>query len=179
MAKPQPVTPVKLLAAILWSDAGALRRALDRLQETWGSIDFTGENRLFNVTNYYDEEMGSGIQRRLSSFAELISPEDIVGAKLLCNEIEEELSRTLRRRVNLDAGYLDHSKIVLASCKFAGQKIHLGKGIYADLMGRYQAGRYRPFEWTFPDFRDGRYDGDLNQIRTLYMSQLRTLQMPS
>ena len=72
-----------------------------------------------------------------------------------------------RRPVNLDAGYLDHSKVVPPSMKFAGQKIHLGQEVYADLMSRYRNGRYRPLEWPFPGFRDGRYDANLARIPEL------------
>ncbi len=175
MAEPQFVEPVKLLVAILWSDLKILHQALAQMQERWGTIDFNGPDRPFDVTDYYQAEMGVDIRRRLVSFSELIAPEDIVAAKLSCNDLEGELSPQHCRRVNLDAGYLDHSKFVLASCKFAGQKIHLGKGVYADLMARYQAGRYQPFEWTFPDFRDGRYDDELNHIRLTYLGQLRSL----
>jgi hypothetical protein len=77
------------------------------------------------------------------------------------------------RIVNLDAGYLDHNKILLASAKEAGQKVYLDKGIYADLAGRYKDGRYQPFEWSFPDFRDGRYDKELLTMRKRYMAQLK------
>jgi hypothetical protein len=45
--------------------------------------------------------------------------------------------------------------------------------VYADLIARYRAGRYQPFEWTFPDFRDGRYDQELSTIRRTYLAQLR------
>jgi hypothetical protein len=65
------------------------------------------------------------------------------------------------KRYSLTDPYLDHNKIVLASVKYAGQKIHLGDGVYTDFIARYREGRYQPFEWTFPDFRDGRYDVDL------------------
>ena len=173
MARPQLVDPVKLLVAILWSDLTLLDKALVQIQERWGAIDFNGQDHPFDVTDYYQAEMGLDIRRRLVSFSELIAPEGIVAAKLNCNDIEEELGSNHRRRVNLDVGYLDHSKFVLASCKFAGQKIHLGRGVYADLMARYQAGHYRPFEWTFPDFRDGRYDSELSHIRRTYLDQLR------
>ena len=74
--------------------------------------------------------------------------------------------------VNLDAGYLDHNKIVLASFKGAGQKIYLGNGVWADFIARYSKGRYHPFDWTFPDFKDGRYDLELSQIRAIYRKQI-------
>lgn len=173
MARPHAVTPVKLLVAILWTDADALQAAGQELQSVWGAMDFMGVDRPFDRTDYYVEEMGAGLQRRLVAFAELTSPESLRPAKLRCNEIEDRLSTAHGRRVNLDIGYLDHNKIVLASLKYAGQKIHLGDGVYADLIARYKHGRYQPFEWTFPDFRDGRYDGELAQIRGTYLQQLR------
>ncbi len=173
MASPQPVTPVKLLCAILWTDAAALQTALDELQTVWGPIDVVGADRPFDRTDYYRDEMGAGQQRRLTSFAALVPPESIRDAKLRCNAIEDRCAAAGRRRVNLDIGYLDHNKIVLASLKYAGQKIHLGDGVYADLVARYRQGRYQPFEWTFPDFRDGRYDAELSRIRARYLDQLK------
>jgi hypothetical protein len=78
-----------------------------------------------------------------------------------------------KRVVNLDAGYLDHNKVILASAKEAGQKVYLDKGIYADLAGRYKNGKYQPFEWSFPDFKDGRYDQELCEIRAIYLRQFK------
>ena len=173
MAKPQAVTPVKLLVAVLWTGADALHAAVAALQAVWGEIDFTGADRPFDRTDYYLDEMGADLQRRLLAFADLVPPESVRSGKLRCNEIEDGLSAEHGRRVNLDIGYLDHNKIVLASVKYAGQKIHLGDGVYADLVARYKHGRYQPFEWTFPDFRDGRYDAELAQIRSVYLQQLR------
>lgn len=170
MARVEAVEPVKLLVALLWADVGSRDAALEQLEVRWGIIDFNGDDHPFDITDYYATEMGPSLQRRLVSFARMIPPESLPQVKLACNRIEEQLARHGRRRVNLDAGYLDHSKVVLASTKFAGQKIHLGQGVYADLMSRYRKGRYRPLEWAFPDFRDGRYDRDLARIRELYMS---------
>ena len=62
---------------------------------------------------------------------------------------------------------------MLASLKAAGQKIYLARGVYADLVGRYGRGRYRPFEWTFPDFSAGLYEEDLTANRARYLEQLR------
>jgi hypothetical protein len=171
LAEPQEAQPVKLLVAVLW--AGALEPALSGMQEIWGEIDFMGADHPFDVTDYYEPEMGPGLKRRLVTFRKLISPEKIREAKLVCNELEERLAGKRGRNVNLDIGYLDHNKIVLASAKGAGQKIYLGKGIWADLVGRHRAGRYQPFEWTFPDFRDGRYDRELGEIRRRYLADLK------
>jgi hypothetical protein len=175
MAEPQLPDPVKLFVAALWADDTALAEAVRLLEERWGACDFTGPDHPFDRTDYYAGEMGPELQRRLLAFAQLVPPESLVEAKLFCNEIEDRLRGTGGRRVNLDVGYLDHNKIVLASAKPAGQKIHLGRGIHADLVGRYAHGRYEPFPWTFPDFRDGRYDPELGELRRRYLEQLREL----
>ncbi len=174
MAKLEPALPVKLLVAVLYREAAAWSEALSALRALWGEIDFEGHDHAFDLTDYYEAEMGSGLWRRLLSFGHLVPPENLGAAKLRCNQLEDELAGPAGRRVNLDVGYLDNGKIVLASVKAAAHKIHLGAGVYADLCGRYGHGHYQPFEWTFPDFRDGRYDTELGAIRATYLRQLKT-----
>jgi len=174
MTSPKPVRPVKLLVAILYREKQALMQATDALSRHWGEIDFAGTDHAFDMTDYYKAEMGEGLVRRLVSFSRLVPPESIRGAKLICNEIEERLMGKGGRRANLDIGYLDHHKVVLASVKGAGHKIHLGDGVWADLVGRYRDGRYQPFDWTFPDFSDGRYDDELASIRKMYLHESKT-----
>lgn len=173
MAKPQAVDPVKLFAAVLWVQPNPLQSAMESLRSNWGEIDFEGADYPFDITDYYESEMGGGLKRRLVSFRKLALPDCLSSAKHICNEIEDRLSGEKGRSVNLDIGYLDHNKIVLASFKGAGQKIYLTDGVWADMVARYRGGRYCPFEWTFPDFRDGRYDHELIQIRQIYLKQLR------
>ena len=173
MAKVQPVVPVKRILALLWSDKEALEEALPNLREAFGSIDHSGEDHLFDHTDYYHKEMGSNLKRRLISFRDLAPPESIVQAKIKCNTIEEQ-SASPTRRVNLDIGYLDHGKVVLASFKPAGHKIHLGQGVYTDLIARYHNRKYEPLDWTFPDFRNQTYNSDLFEIRKTYLKQLRS-----
>jgi hypothetical protein len=169
-SKPEPV---KYFVGLLWADAAALPEVSARLIERWGAIDFEGSDRAFDLTNYYEAEMGANLFRRLVAFETLRGPEELCEAKLACNAIEDALAGPQGRRVNLDAGYLDHNKIVLASAKGAGQKIYLRAGIYADLVARYAEGRFQPFAWTFPDFKDGRYDAELGALRVLYLRQIR------
>jgi hypothetical protein len=158
--------------AVLWSDPARLECAARLLVDLWGALDQVGPDHEFDVTDYYADEMGGSLRRRLLAFEQLMPPGSLVDAKLLCNDLEVRLARDGRRSVNLDAGYLDHNKVVLASVKYAGQKIYLDRGIYADLVARFKQGRYQPFEWTFPDFRDGRYDQELAAMRQRYLAQL-------
>jgi hypothetical protein len=173
MANPQEADPVKLFVAVLWADNEALQRAVSMMEEYWGEVDFAGPDHVFNSTDYYEPEMGSNLNRRLISFLQLFPPDHLSRAKHISNDIEDKLSEGNGRPVNLDAGYLDHNKIVLASFKGAGQKIYLGNCVWADFIARYRSGRYQPFDWTFPDFKDGRYDLELSKIRNIYRKQIR------
>jgi hypothetical protein len=175
LAKPQSVDPVKLFVAALWSDGEALQSALGELRRHWGDMDYIGADHPFDLTDYYQSEMGGNLNRRILSFIRLVPPDCLCRAKHISNEIEDHVTGEKGRLVNLDIGYLDHNKIVLASFKGAGQKIYLGEGVWADMVARYRQGKYQPFEWTFPDFRDGRYDSELNKIRRIYLEQLRNL----
>lgn len=175
MAQPQFPKPVKLFIAVLWADCTAFDQACIEVQKRWGRSDWLGTHHPFDQSGYYEQEMGANLQRTLITFEKLFPAESIGEAKLATNEIEDALSVDGKRPVNLDVGYLDHNKIVLASMKYSGHKIYLGQGIYADFVGRFKAGRYQPFEWTFPDFRTGRYDEELLTIRTTYLQQLKQL----
>lgn len=173
MANPSAPEPVKYFVAILWADEEALPETYELLIGQWGGIDFSGIDRLFDLTDYYEPEMGQNLFRRFVAFEALRSPEDLAMAKHACIAIEESLKGANGRRVNLDVGYLDHNKIVLASVKAAGQKTYLSNGIYADLVARYERGRYQPFAWTFPDFKNGRYDEELAVLRERYLAQIK------
>jgi hypothetical protein len=175
MAAPLPPFPVKYFIAVLFRQEQFLERARVFFLKEWGEADFEGRDHPFDVTDYYGEEMGAGLRRRFISLRRLADPGVLVEMKLACNDIEERLSAEGKRNVNCDVGFLDHNKVVLASAKEAGQKIYLDKGIYADLAGRYKNGRYQPFEWSFPDFRDGRYDEELAAMRSLYLGQMKAL----
>ncbi len=172
-ARPQDADPVKLFVAVLWAPSGPLQHVIENLCSHWGEIDFVGADHSFDMTDYYEPEMGGNLSRRLVSFLRLVPPDSLCSAKHICNEIEDRYAGEKGRLVNLDIGYLDHNKVILASFKGAGQKIYLGNGVWADMVARYRNGRYTPFEWTFPDFRDGRYDHELLQIREAYLKQLR------
>ena len=175
MARPGNAEPVKLFVAALYARQDAFETALRLMESAWGEIDYAGSEHSFDPTDYYEPEMGKNLLRRLISFRKLFPPERLGEAKHIANDIEDKSAGERGRIVNLDVGYLDLNKIVLASFKGAGQKIYLGGGAWADMVARYRGGRYQPFEWTFPDFRDGRYDAELKAIREICRGQLAAL----
>lgn len=174
MALVESPANVRFFVAVLYGSETAFHKACRRLVERWGPIEDTSEPYPFDVTDYYLSEMGPHLLRRIIVFSQLRPPTELVEMKIHCNYVENERAHEGNRTVNLDCGYLDHHKILLASAKEAGQKVYLDRGIYADLAARYKNKKWEPFEWTFPDYRDGRYDSFYQTVRTRYLMQLRS-----
>lgn len=174
--KPVDVEPVKLFFGVLYSDETLLEKAFELIEAWHGPIDFKSDPVPFDVTDYYAPEMGGPIRRMFASMEKLISPKRLARTKLESNDIEESLAVGGDRKVNLDPGYLDFDKVVLASVKYNGDKVYLDHGIWADLTLRYKNGTFEPYPWSFPDFKAGLYTGVFKTIREKYKSQRRELE---
>jgi len=173
--KPFEPTPVKLVCGVLYSDAEKLAAARELLEQQFGPIEWKSKDFPFDVTDYYVPEMGSPISRLFFSFRHLINPKELAQIKIDCNDIENRLAIKGQRKVNLDPGYLDYDKFVLASAKYAGHKIYLDHGIYADTTFMYSKGQFHPSEYCFPDFKSGRYNEVFLHIRSLYKGHVRKM----
>jgi hypothetical protein len=166
--RPSDPDPVKLFVAILHSDSALLEKAVEMLEDECGPVDYRSEPMPFTVTDYYQDEMGQPIRRIFLSFRRLVDPARLSEIKLRTNEIENRLAVDDCRKVNLDCGYMDTCKVVLASAKYNGQKIYLSRGIYADPALHYEKGHFTPYPWSFPDFKTGAYEKIFLRIRELY-----------
>jgi len=165
---------VKFLCGILYSDESRPERALEKLEGLLGPVDYRSPALPFDVSDYYVPEMGSPIHRLFVSFEQLRNPGKLAQLKTATNGIEDELAVKGERRVNIDTGYLDYDKLVLASAKYNGQKIYLDQGIYADPTLHFSEGTFHPYPTAFPDFQDDRYHGSLLEIRRLYKLGVRS-----
>ncbi|UCF05253.1 MAG: DUF4416 family protein [bacterium] len=169
--RPQDAPSVKFIAAVLLGGDIDFDAALSpELEQQLGRIDYRSEPHPFTVTDYYEDEMGPGLERLIVSFEPLGEPTDLVRIKIATARIEERLAVDGARRVNIDPGYMDYFKIVLASFKEGPQKIYVGDGVYADPVLLFQNGAFEPLPWSFPDFRAGSYTDDLMAIRRIYKS---------
>jgi hypothetical protein len=170
--------PVKLFVGVLTSIPDIILPVEERLSKLFGPIDARSNPFPFDMTRYYDKTMGSPIERRFISFAGLIEPSIIPEIKRATNELESDLStewNSVQRPVNLDPGYLEQSKIVLASTKNFYHRIFLSDGIYAEVTLHFEAGEWKAFPWTFPDFKTGRYNQFFSDLRNSYRNQLSAL----
>jgi hypothetical protein len=166
--------PEKLVMAVLISRPQMEKELLDVLGEKWGSPDLCSQTMPFSYTDYYDKEMGPGIQRFFVSFRRLVDPSLIAEIKLQTNWIEERFREADARKVNIDPGLLCLSRFILVTTKESAHRIPLSGGIYAEVTLLYHKGSFRPLEWTYPDFRSPEYLGILNEIRGLYKAQTHT-----
>ena len=177
MGTPTPPPPVKLTIGLLSADLALFTRATITLQESYGSIDVESTIFPWNTTNYYRKEMGENLLRKFIAFEQLISPEVLVPIKLETNTLENTISgatsTSTSRRINLDPGYLETTKLVLASTKNQAHRIYLAQGIYAEVTLLYHHGEFHPFLYTYTDYRWPETHEFLRRVRSRYLEQLR------
>ncbi|HJY82846.1 MAG TPA: DUF4416 family protein [Candidatus Binatia bacterium] len=180
MGTPTLPQPVKLFLALLATDPYLFASATFQLQQSYGSVDLESEVFPWNTTDYYREEMGENLQRKFVTFERLLSPEELGRIKLETNALELSLasasSPTFPRRVNLDPGYLDATKLVLASTKNQAHRLYLSQGIYAEVTLLYHHGAFHPFVYTYADYRWPETHAFLRRVRARYLEQMRKRQ---
>jgi len=167
MAEAAAPPRVKLICGMISAQPALFDRAAVRLAETFGPVHILSEVMPFDFTDYYEPQMGRGLLRRFLAFERLISPEALVEAKCLSNALERDLAAgaEVARPINLDPGYVEPSKLVLASMKNFSHRLYLGRGVYGEVTLMYRKGKWEPLGWTFPDYASGRYDDFLTAAR--------------
>jgi hypothetical protein len=173
MSIPKEVKMVKLISSLFSSEEELIERVIKYMETYFDSVDWVSEKLVFNRTRYYEQEMGWPLYRRFISFSKLISPDSIVEIKLTTNKIENEHLFDMKRRINIDPGYISLERLVLATGKNYTHRIYLAKGIYADLTLVFHAGTFKPLAWTYPDYANEKVIVYFNKIRNGYLHHLR------
>lgn len=179
MAQPIEPPPVKLIVGIILSRDAPVVALRQQFEALYGRIDLETDMRPFEATRYYEREMGSPLQRLFWSFERLIAPEMLADLKRETNAVEQAYARHdspgWRRCVNLDPGYVDLAKLVLATTKDRQHRLYLGHGIYAEVTLRFTGGHFVPWDWTYPDYRTPEYLAFFDAVRRRYRQQLTAL----
>jgi hypothetical protein len=147
----------------------------------YGPVDYQSEVLPWDNTEYYRDEMGDGIVRKFIFFERLTHPNDVPRIKIFTSSVETEFAvqsgSTLRRRINLDPGYVTEAKVVLTTSKDFSHRVYIGEGIYAEVTLRYSNAerRFLPFDYTYPDYRTDAYTTLFKNARDSLRSALKKI----
>jgi len=175
-------TPVKLFIGILVANSKFVVQVEERLAAAYGPIDHRSETIPFDFTDYYENEMGDLIDRVFFSFERLIEADRLPEIKRQTNQLENELApllttprTTVKRPVNLDPGYLEQAKVILASTKNFYHRIYLSGGVFGEVTMHFKNNTYQFFPWTYPDYQSKGYLDFFMRMRQIFRSQLRNM----
>ncbi len=173
MGKIQKEIPVKLICGFIFSNNELFEKTKAVLSKKFGRIDFESESLIFNYTNYYEGELGKGLMRSFISFERLILPHRLASVKIYTNKLESRFLTDVRRCINIDPGYVNGAKLVLATTKDYSHRIYLSKGIFGEITLVFKGDSFTPWQWTYPDYKIESYIKIFNHIRLNYLKQLK------
>ena len=169
---------VKLIIGILAADEECCRIAVEAITAEFGKADFVSDVWPFEQTDYYKEQTGEHILRQFVSIEKLIAPGRLTKIKHKTNKLEQKLAGKLEldlpRPINLDPGIIEPSKLILATTKNYSHRIYIGEKMYAEVTLIFDKGQWRPFEYTYPDYRQQCYFDFFCKVRDRLVEQLKS-----
>ncbi len=170
--------PVKLFVGMLSREAALFDACAEILKKEYGPLESESALLPWNKTEYYRDEMGSEILRKFLFFEQAIDPGRLPSVKRFTNAVEStygiSYGERLKRRINLDPGYVTEAKVVLATTKDFAHRLYIGDDIYAEVTLRYDAKQrsFAPHDQTYPDYRTKEYLELFNEAREKLKSDL-------
>jgi hypothetical protein len=169
------VKPVKLICGVLHTPKCNLDNLDNILISKFGPIESKSPAFNFNFTDYYASEMGNNLTKQFYSFENLIMPDTLPDIKHATIAIESSFVSNSKRTVNLDPGYLEESKLVLASTKNFSHRIYLRDNIWAEVTMRFATGKFLLHDWTYPDYSQDLAIEYFSMVREVYKKQLEKI----
>lgn len=164
---------VKKIAGILYpsDNENLLNWSIDELAKLWGRPEIFSAPVPFDKTDYY-HDIAPNLTRVFVCFPGLAYAGELADWKHEAIKIEAK-SREPVRAVNIDPGYVDGARLILASTKDHAHRIYLRDGIFAEVTLRYRFKKWQSFDYTFPDFASRAYDKFLTQVRKLWLIEIK------
>ena len=165
----------KLIIGVIYHEKEILDKALEILVSEFGEVEAVSEEFSFSeeFSTYYDDEIGGEGFRRIYSFKETIDPSRQAEIKIRTNEIEAEFSKDGNRKINLDPGFINHGRLLLATTKATGFRIPLKDGIYTELTLFWARGGWQKLPWTYRDYQSERVQKFITEVRRTYLAKRR------
>jgi len=171
------LTGVKIISGLLYpADRPELKGwAMDGMSALYGEIERESPDYPFEFTDYY-KAIAPALLRCFFTFKGLRHPGELPDWKIAAIALERASAQREQgesRRVNIDPGYLDGARVVLASTKDNAQRIYLRDNIYAEVTICHRKDGWEKFSYTFPDFKSGRYDSFWDIARRDWQRDIR------
>lgn len=178
MGTPGKPQNVQYFCGVIFDISYPLDRVVTELENRFGKIDFQSDIFPFDKISYYENEMGVNLNKVFLAFKDLWPPDKIVDMKLETNAMEQAAMRQgpggrMCRQINLDPGYVELPKMVLASTKNAGNRIYMSRGIYVESTLMYTHKTFHAWPWTYKDYQTEEYIAFFNKLRARYAEKLR------
>jgi hypothetical protein len=159
-----------LIVGLLAGDESLLAMARTAVERAFGAIEATSDVWPFEMTHYYEDELGPSIVRQFVTLVEPFPLDRLAEAKLTTNELEAWISQEMKRPaglrpVNIDPGYITLGSLVLATTKSRAHRIYLGSGIFAEVTLCFESGQWRSWPWTYPDYASPTYHAFFTDVR--------------
>lgn len=167
----------KLIVGVIYNDMEVYEQALSMLTNAFGEIDGESERFSFSkdFSDYYDEELGGEGLRVIFSFKELVDASRQAEIKEMTNQMERILSENGNRRINLDPGFINHGRLMLATTKNAGFRIPLKNGIYTELTLFWAKGEWHKLPWSYRDYQSEKVQKFITEVRKRYLAQRKEI----
>jgi hypothetical protein len=171
--------PVKIVLGMISPEPGLFTECTKLFAQEFGPVDLVSSVMPWDHSAYYQKEMGTGLLRMFIFFEPPADPALLAAVKHHAIRIETSFSEpdaaAVRRRINLDPGYLTEAKVVLATTKDFPHRIYIGRSIYAESTLHYHKDKrsFQPVDHTYPDFRAEDCLKLFNGAREILRSRLR------
>ena len=171
MGIPENFEKEKLIIGVIYHDEDVLAKATEILTEKFGPIEDVSEKYSFSddFSSYYDGELGGKGTRMIYSFRDTVDPEYQAEIKEFTNEIENSFSR----KINLDPGFINSGRLLLATTKKIGFRIPLKRGIYTELTLFWARGAWHKLPWTYRDYQSEKVQKFITGVRKKYLAERR------
>ena len=176
--------PTLLLVAAFGATEEALALGKEKVEREFGAIaKESATYRFDDFTQYYEKEMGSALNKRFWVFENLVDPGELASIKIMTNLWEQEIGDRLYREgkaetprpLNLDPGYIELGKLILASTKDHAHRIYLRDGIFAETTLMYTQKEWKALPWSYADYRDAKNQEFFTECRSYLKKRLQEL----
>jgi hypothetical protein len=155
----QPIVGVLAASPVLLAEAQAAIAA------AVAPVALASTPQRWTRSTYYTAEMGPELWRQYLACDAVMAPEDLGDLKRLTGALEGRWRGPRGRAVNLDPGYLDLLRVVLASTKDAAHRVAIGPGLWGEATLHFVNGTFAPWRYTYPDYASADACAFFNDVR--------------